>query len=363
MSIYLLLNPKIKSVNMPQKHKRTITAEDLYKIETISGIRLSPDGKYVVYASQRIDRKTEKKYTNLWIIPTATGKARQFTYGNQNDTHPRWSPDGSQIAFLSNRGDKEKPPQIYLIPISGGEAKPLTHIEGRIEDFVWSPNGKQFVCVVQKTDPDELERQKDPEKKKLGVVDRHYERVFYKLDGYGYLPKERKHLWIVNAHNGRAKQITDHKIYDEEYPAWSPDGKWIAFMSNRRKDPDFHPDAIGLYIIPATGGEMREIPTPLGEKSMPSFSPDGKWIAYFGIEGEFLWYKNAGVWVVPVNGSSSPKNLTDPYDIHVSPWTINDIGHPEQMRPTWSKDGSTLYFQTVYHGSSLLQSITLEGKN
>ncbi|MBE0698344.1 MAG: PD40 domain-containing protein, partial [Anaerolineaceae bacterium] len=200
---------------MPEAKQRLITAEDLYQFNQISGLRISPDGKSVVYAVHRVDAKTEKKYSNLWIA-AADGQSspRQFTYGDQNDTSPRWSPDGQQIAFLSNRGDKEKPAQLYLIPFQGGEARPLTKIDGSLGAIAWAPDGKRLVCTVRKTDADVLEREKDEQKKKLGTVYRHYERLFYKLDGYGYLPKERNHLWVIDADTGEGKQITDHPVWD-----------------------------------------------------------------------------------------------------------------------------------------------------
>ncbi len=342
---------------------RTLTAEDLYLFQLISDLRISPEGAHILYTQQRVDRKTEKKYSNLWAAPTDGAAPRQFTYGDQNDSRPRWSPDGHQVAFLSNRGDKEAPAQIYIIPFNGGEARPLTDIKGRIDDFYWSPDGSRLVCSVVLQDPEEIERAEDEEKKKLGVVSRHYERVFYKLDGSGYLPHERKHLWIVDASSGAATQLTDHPVFDENFPAFSPDGQWIAFTSNRSADPDMNPDATGLYVIPVSGGEMREVPTPYGPKSMPSFSPDGRWIAYYGAEGKGQWYKNNCLWVVPFDGSAAARNLTAAFDFHINSATINDMGQPELMPPTWRADGSRIYFQIVRHGSSLLQSIAVDGSD
>jgi dipeptidyl aminopeptidase/acylaminoacyl peptidase len=346
---------------MTSRKKKVVVAEDLYRFKVINGLRIAPDGKTAVYYQSRVDAKTEKKFSNLWMVDTERGEPRQFTYGDQNDNAPRWSPDGSQIAFLSNRENKDKPPQIYLIPFHGGEARRLTEIEGTISDFAWSPDGRRFVCSVQKTDLEDLEREKDEQKKKLGVVSRHYERVFFKLDGVGYLPKERLHIWTVDASTGKARQLTDHPIYDEQFPAWSPDGKWIAFTSNRSENPDFNPDEYDLFLLPAAGGEFHQVPAPLGEKTHPSVSPDGKWIAYYGMEGKELWYKNNSLWVVPVEGGGKAQNLTETYDLHISPVVINDVGEPEQMPPAWTNDSQRIYFPVSQHGSSTLMSVSVSG--
>ena len=141
---------------MAKQKLRKITAEDLYQFNTVTEVRISPDGKNVVYTVQRVDRKTEKKYTSLWVTDTGNGESRQFTTGDQHDGSARWSPDGSQIAFLSDRGDKEKPAQIYIIPFTGGEANRLTQIEGEISDLSWSPDGKKLLCTVQKLDAELL---------------------------------------------------------------------------------------------------------------------------------------------------------------------------------------------------------------
>jgi len=348
---------------MAPRKPRTITAEDLYQFNTISDVRISPDGYHVIYTVQRIDRKTERKYTNLWLAPITKGEPRQFTTGNQHDGGGRWSPDGSQIAFLSDREDKDKPAQIYLIPFSGGEASKLSQIDGEISNLNWSPDGKRLLCLVRKLDEETLDRQKDHHKKKLGVVSRQYDRLFYKLDGYGYLPHERTHIWTVELRTGKTSQLTDDAIYDERDPNWSPDGEWIVFSSNRSENPDLTPDRWDIFIMPASGGKFRQIDGPVGEKQLPEFSPDGGLIAYFGSEGEGLSYKNSSLWVVPSDGSKPPRNLTEKYDLHADSGTINDMGSPERMNPTWSADGKRLYFTTVLHGSSKLASISVSGED
>lgn len=346
---------------MPKRKKRRITAEDLYDLKLITGCMISPDGSRIVYCLQRVDRKTEKKCSNLWVVPAKGGRSRQFTYGDHVDSQPKWSPNGRWIAFLSNR-EAEKQPQVYVIPTAGGEARRLTNLKGEFQSFEWSPDSRQLVCQFRKKDPEEIDREKDKRKKELGVVSRHITRVFFKLDGTGFLPKERWHIWTINVRGGKASQLTEGEIHDEVEPQWSPDGNHIVFCSNRAKDPDLDPDAVDLFIIPATGGRVRRIATPVGYKGSPSFSPDSKWIAYYGIEGRGKYWKNVGLWIVPANGRGKAKNLTAKFDFNVTSWTINDFpGSPTCMLPTWSKDSRRIFFQVARHGNTLLHSIATDG--
>lgn len=346
---------------MPASNKRLLTAEDLYRFEHITDARISPDGRFVMAAVRRVDPKTEKKYSNLWLFPTAGGKPHQFTYGDQVDSTPRWSPDGRQIAFLSNRKD-EKQPQIYLIPFDGGEARPLTDLKGSIANFAWSPDSKQLVCMFRQWEKEALEREEDEQKKKLGIVAHHYTtRTFFKLDGAGYQPEtERWHIWTINTQTGKASQLTHSAIHDETDPAWSPDGQWIAFASNRTDDPDMHPDQADLYVMSADGRECRHLPAPLGPKSALAWSPDGQWIAYLGTEGEGLWWKNTSLWVVPSNDNgTAAHNLTEEADLQVANVTSGDTGTGQMMQPTWSPDSQRLYFQASRHGDTALMAVSL----
>ncbi|MCL4298936.1 MAG: S9 family peptidase [Anaerolineae bacterium] len=359
---------------MSSEIKRTITAEDLYQFQLISGCEISPDGRHVVFSLQRVDPKTHKESSNLWVVPTGGGPARQFTYGSQLDRRPKWSPDGREIAFVSNRGEARQP-QIYLIPFHGGEARPLTQLKGEIGRFEWSPDGKGLVCNFRKKDLEAIEREEDEQKKQLGVVVRHITRIVFKEDGYGFLPQERWHIWTIDAASGEARQLTAGDHYDEFEPCWSPDGQAILFRSNRTGDPDLNWDITDLYIIPATidptelenlsglPAGARRIPTPPGPKESPTFSPDGRWVAYYQLGGRSDRWRHTNLWVVPADGQGQVQNLTAPFDVLASHVTLNDMGRLTTMPPTWSSDSQTIYFQSSRHGNTILKSIGLDGSN
>ena len=334
--------------------KRPVAAEDLYQLETITGAEISPDGNHVIYSQQRVDRKTEKKYSNLWLVP-ADGSAPpiQFTYGDHVDAAPNWSPDGNTIAFMSNRKDG-KQMQIYLLPLNGGEARPLTDVKGSISGFSWAPESDKIAYVFRPKDADVIEREEDPQKEKLGVVERHITDIKVRQEDVGYWPKEEARIWVVDVATGEATQLTDGE-FSERSPEWSPDGSTILFLSNRLEDRWLKPHGDELYVIPADGsGEMRKIDSHTGAKGTASFSPDGEHIVYSGMRlypGH--WYQNLDIYIVSVaDDGEAAVNISQDFDHHFTNCTGGDITNSPGMAPKFSYDSRYVYAISSRYGGN-----------
>ncbi len=341
------------------KAKRLITAEDLLKFKWIRSLALSPDESRIAFTLEWIDENKKKYWSNLWVILAAGGKPRQFTFGKVKDRQPVWSPDGKFIAFVSTRDEKTG---IYIIPADGGEARELLTKEGSFDSLSWSPDGKKLLCAFRQNDPLPTNVDGKPDRKAAPLF-RHVTRLFYRLDGEGFLPKDGYHIWTFEIAIGKGQQLTSGR-YDELSPAFSPDGKWIAFASNRQPDPDRESLRIDLWIIPAGGGKMRKIPTPPGPVASPAWSLDGKKIAYIGHDNpDDAWgVTNEHIWVAPADGKGKAKNQIPNFDRSCIDSTICDMqeGHGYPV-PVWSGDGKRIFFMASDSGSTSLYTVAASG--
>ncbi len=339
--------------------KRPLTAADLYDLKLVSDPQISPDGKHAIFSLIRVDKKSEKKYSDLWVANLETKGKQQFTFGDYNDASPRWSPDGKSIAFMSNRKD-ERQMQLYILPFSGGEARPLTDMKGSFAEFSWSPNGKTVLAQFRKMDEEAMERQEDEKKKKLGVVARHITSLGYKSDGAGYLPKERWHIWTIDVASGEATQVTEGDSHESDL-TWTPDGSHILFSSNRHPNWILNPQESSFYRIPAAGGDMVQLASNNGRKGGPSYSPDGTQIAFYGTDDVTPFAQNTNLFVVDADGGEA-KNLTKAYDLNISPSTLGDTGSGTPFpRPVWSLDGQKIYVIASDKGDQPIIAVNSDG--
>jgi dipeptidyl aminopeptidase/acylaminoacyl peptidase len=259
--------------------KRAITLDDLVRIQHVANPVVSPDGDWVVYTVSQIDTKEDKTLTHLWMVKWDGSASVQLTYGKESASLPRFSPDGRYISFLSSRTGPAKGAQVWLLDRRGGEAEQLTAITGQeIESYIWSPDSKSLLLTLHpKTEPD-AEEGKPPAPPKPIVIDRYH----FKQDIQGYLRNDTWNaLYLFDLAAKKSEKLTTSKNVEEADPAWSPDGAWIAFVSNQDPDPD-RTNNTDIFVVAAKAGTAaRKLTTWSGPDAGPlSWSPDSKSIAY-----------------------------------------------------------------------------------
>ncbi len=309
----------------PAPAPRPITIDDYFQIREVQDPQLSPDAKWVTYSVKTPSLKDDKNESRVWMVPAVGGDALPLTAEDVSSSHARWSPDGKYIAFLSARNEGKT--QVWLLNRLGGEAQHLTDTLQDVDGFVWSPDSRRLVLILRDPTPEELEAAKDkgdkskdsPDKDKKSKTRKPWiiDRLQFKEDEIGYLDRRRTHLYVFDLAAKTATQITSGD-YDDSEPAWSPDGKLLAFASNRSQpDPDANYNT-DIWVVPADnaekGAHLTQVTTNPGEDGSPAWSPDGKWIAYVTrLDPKLFQYATKHIAVAPAAGGE-PRVLTRELD-------------------------------------------------
>lgn len=361
-----------KPANPPAHAGRPIEAEDLFRIAIVGDPQASPDGSMVAYVVTRLDKDADDYAAAIWVAPMADSEPRQLTGGWARDTTPRWSPDGTTIAFVSNRApqlprptaDDETPkdadgaakplPQVWTIPLNGGEARQVTNQPHGASSPCWSPDGRTLAFLSAADANNDRDR---PDRPKPVADERVIDLIRYRHDGRGFVAGRYDHVWTIPAAGGAAKRLTSGEV-DDDQPAWSPDGRLIAFVSNRTEGHERNPVS-AIYAVPAAGGEVRCLVGTDAAFHSPAWSPDGSRLAFLGHAGAAESGRITRVWTVAAAGGD-PICLTAGSDLSFTDEGMSDLFSGSDAPPAWSADGSSIYALASERGSVHVQRLDAE---
>ena len=281
---FLIVLASSARAQAPSKH--AMTFDDLMAVQRVGEPQISPDGRDVAYTVGTTDMDTNRIAHNIWVVSTAPGsQPRQLTQSG-HDTRPQWSPDGKSIAFLSSR---EGPPQVYVMRAQGGNAKKITSLSTGADNEKWSPDGRWLAftsSVFPDCADDACNRARDDAAEKSKVKARVYDHLLYR-HWVHWSDGKRSHLFLVAANGGAPRDVTPHADYDVPPDergdandfAFSPDSKELCFTAVTDR-----PEAIStngdLFVVSTSGGEAKRITSNPGFDGHPAYSPDGRFIAY-----------------------------------------------------------------------------------
>jgi dipeptidyl aminopeptidase/acylaminoacyl peptidase len=300
------------AADAPTVH-RMLNADDFFRVQDLSEPQVSPDGLWVAYVVSSNDRDADEAKSAIWMVSWDGSQQLALTSATDGTDKPKWSPDGRYLAFVATPADSDKG-QIMLLDRRGGDAQQLINFTGDIGEYAWSPDGKQIAIAMEQGDEEKFP-------KPIVIDARHF-----KQDEDGYLRAGRaRHLYLINVESKRIEPLTADSKFNEDLPAWSPDGQQIAFVRTDEHGADQNGREAIDVIAARTGATARNVVKPYAPNSQRlAWSPDGTLIAYLqGLEPKFNAYMQDRLFVVPAAGGAT-RALTDKLDRAVTSFAFTE---------------------------------------
>ncbi len=331
-----------------QPAARGLDAATFMEMEAVGNPAISPDGSQVVFTRTRVDQVKDQSRSHVWIVDVAGTRLRELTRGSWRDSSPVWSPDGTRIAFLS---DRDGTTQVHVLFVASGELAQLTHVERTPAGLAWSPDGRQlaftaFVPHDRPVLPVTLpKRPRGAEWAKGATI---VDTLTWARDGEGPVERGFTHVFTVDAiAGGTPRQITDGD-FNHSAPEWSPDGQVIYVSGIRKPDAEYLNGDSEVYAIDLKTLAVRALTDRKGPDANPTVSPNGQWIAYTGFDEKHFTSHLASLYVMDRSGAQ--KRL----------WAGGLNDSPSQI--TWAPDNTGVYMQVRELGSTSLYFVPLAGE-
>lgn len=330
----------------------SISQTDFFHVQLAGDPQISPDGQHIVYVRQFADIMSDRRCSNLWIVNFDGTGNRAITTGNFRDTSPRWSPDGSQIIYLS---DREGSTEIYRRWMDTGQTAKVTDLPTAPAGVAWSPDGKwiSYTALVPEPGPKIASLPSAPEGAKWAAPPRVFDRLVYRFNGAGYLRPGYTQLFVIPADGGVPRQISSGHYqhgglaFRASPAVWTPDGNYLIMSANRHDNYELEPLNSEVYEFRVSDGAVRALTSRQGPDTFPEVSPDGTRIAYTGFDDHHQGYQVTHLYVMNRDGSGS-RLVGGDFDRDV-------------RDPRWAPDGSGVYFLSDDQGDTAFYFCPLDG--